>query len=638
MKTNQEKLTQLLTKVIPTIKPPKIQKTSEWIKSGVVKFIDGPNAGLDWIPFPLQCEPMDIAQDRSTKKVVLQSCSQLLKTTVLQSIAFNIMANDPVSFGFASSSGTEIKKFKTGKFEPAIAASPVLSKLVTDKKDKEATNNSQQTQLVNGTNIFWMNLNTPGNLRGTTMRVVLLDEVSNVDEAGDGEGNPIKLAEARTSTFGDDSLICISSTPLYKGDLINREYMLSDQRRFFVTHTCGHEYTFEWEQVAFKFKQLQNGRAIPDSTTTRLVCPHCDKDIDEHTRHIMVNNGRWVATNPDGEQGVRGYQISRMYSPLNTIEQMVEKYADAMYSFSLQAFYNNELGLPFENEYEKELEQLLLENLRDKEFNLYHIPNNALGITIGCDVQHDRLEASVLAFDEKNTWVVHHEYFYSHDCIKLESPAWAKFDQFARQQFKTSDGRTIPTLAVFVDSSDGNSSNTVKKFTARWGKYHPIKGSSHQMGELYKNSVTGGYRQQILNVHEGKMTVRKLLNFMVGENAHLAPTQLKFSDSLPHDYMDQLNSEVLKPAGGRLQWRLKPGVKRNETIDCLVYGLIAIQFSLGNLGTTQPYRLLRETRARLVEKMNEEVVQELPKQEINKQVKAATPRQKPRRGNSWFKK
>lgn len=579
---------------------------------------------------------MDIAQERSTRKIVLQSCSQLLKTTVLQSIAFNIMVNDPVSFGFASSSGSEIKKFKTGKFEPAIAASPVLSQLVTDKKNKEATNNSQQTELKNGTNIFWLNLNTPGNLRGTTMRVVLLDEVSNV-EIGD-EGNPVVLASARTSTFGDDALVCISSTPLYKGDLINREYMLGDQRRYFVTHTCGHEYTFEWEQVTFKFKQLSNGRAIPDSTTSKLICPHCEKEISEHTRHQMVNSGRWIATNPCGERGVVSYQISRMYSPLNNIEQMVEKYADALYSFSLQEFFNNELGLPYENEYEKELEQIQLENLRDKSFNIHNIPSETLGICIGGDIQHDRIECSVLGFDEKNIWVLHHEFFYAYDCIKIESPAWKDFDKFARQQFCTVDGREIPTLAVFVDSSDGNSSNTVKKFTARWGKYHPIKGSSHQMAELFKNSVTGGYRQQILNVHEGKTTVRKLLNFMTSEeNKHLSPTQLLFSDSLPHDYMEQLNSEILKPAGGRLQWRLKPGVKRNETLDCLVYGMIAIQFAVANLGTNQPYRLLRENRARLIAKTNE-VVQDLPTNEVINKPKAKPKRTTHNRGSSWFGK
>ncbi|EHO4696936.1 phage terminase large subunit family protein [Escherichia coli] len=142
---------------------------------------------------------------------------------------------------------------------------------------------------------------------------------------------------------GDDALVVVSSTPLYKGDLINREYLMGDQRRFFVTHTCGHEYTFEWEQVVFKFKQLPNGRAIPDSTTTRLVCPHCEKTIDEHTRHQMVDKGRWIATNPAGERGVVSYNISRMYSPLNTIEEMVEKYADATYNFQLQTFFNNEL-------------------------------------------------------------------------------------------------------------------------------------------------------------------------------------------------------------------------------------------------------------------------------------------------------
>lgn len=70
--------------------------------------------GLDWIPFSFQKEPMDIAQERSTKKIVLQSCSQLLKTTVLQSIAFSLMANGPCNFAFGSSSESEVKKFKDG--------------------------------------------------------------------------------------------------------------------------------------------------------------------------------------------------------------------------------------------------------------------------------------------------------------------------------------------------------------------------------------------------------------------------------------------------------------------------------------------------------------------------------------------
>ncbi|MCM7485115.1 terminase gpA endonuclease subunit [Enterobacter kobei] len=628
METNKKKLTRILKKVLPTIQPPKIQKTSEWISNGVVKFVDGPNMGLDWIPFSFQKEPMDIAQERSTKKIVLQSCSQLLKTTVLQSIAFSLMANDPCNFAFGSSSESEVKKFKDGKFLPAIETSEVLKPLVTDKNDKNAANNSKQTQMVNGTFIYWLNLNTPGNLRGITTRCVLLDEVSTCEITD--EGNPIKLAEARTSTFGSDSLVVVSSTPLYKDDLINAEYNLSDKRRYFVTHSCGHEYIFEWEQVAFEFKCLENGRAIPDSTTTRLICPCCEQEIDEHTRHQMIDNGRWVATNPDGEPGVVGYQISRMYSPLNTITEMVSKFADALYNFNLQTFYNNELGLPYEDEYQKELDILQLESLREDEFNLHKIPESTLGICISVDQQIDRCEATILGFDEKNIYVLGHEFFYGHDVTKIESQAWKDLDQFCRQDFRTVEGRLVPTLAVFVDSSNGNATDTVKKFTARWAKYHPIKGSSSTTGDLFKESTQAGYKLQILNVHDQKNTIRKLLNLMLSTEADNAPVKLRFSSSLPTDYFEQLSAEELKPAGGKLVWRLKKGQRRNESLDCLCYGLIAIAYAQSKLGN-QPFKKLREYK-------------QSESNNINKINKAEEPKNTPIRrrrtgmGSNWFGK
>jgi len=591
--------------------------------------------GLDWVPFSFQKEPMDIAQERSTKKIVLQSCSQLLKTTVLQSIAFGIMANDPCNFAFGSSSESEVKKFKDGKFLPAIETSEVLAPLVTDKNDKNAANNAKQTQLVNGTFIYWLNLNTPGNLRGITCRVVLLDEVSNVEITD--EGSPIKLAEARTSTFGDDALVVVSSTPLYKDDLINAEYNLSDQRRYFVTHTCGHEYTFEWEQVAFSFKQLENGRSIPDSTTTRLICPHCEAEIDEHTRHQMVNKGRWIATNPNGEKGVVGYQISRMYSPLNTIEEMVSKFAEALYSFTMQTFVNNELGWPFEDEYQKELDVIQLESLREDEFNLHAIPDSVLGICIGVDQQLDRLEATVLGFDEKNVYVLGHEFFYGHDCTKIESPAWAELDVFCRQQFKTVSGRDTPTLAVFVDSSNGNATATVRTWVRKSSKYHSIKGRSTTTGELFKTSTEAKYPLLLLNVHEQKNNIRKLLNLMLSESPEDSPTQLRFSSSLPSDYFEQLSAEELKPAGGKLVWRLKKSQKRNEALDCLVYAMIAISYSLSApvIGTSQPFRRLRDHKSKVekaITKTINKAEEPIPKPEKRKASRRTG------MGSNWFGK
>lgn len=595
-----------------------------------MKLIDGPGMGLDYVPWNFQCLPMDIAQDRSTKKIVIQACSQLLKTQVMTAIALNKMANDPANFSFASSSEDDIKKFKQGKFMPVIETSPVLANLVTSKSDKAAANNAKQTELKNGTFIYWLNMNTPKDLRGITCSTVLLDEVSNL-LVGD-QGNPIKLAEGRTSTFGDDALTVVASTPLFKNDLINSEFNLSDKRYWFVTHDCGHEYKFEWEQVHFKFKQLENGRAIPDSTTAKLICPHCQEEISEHKRHQMVDKGRWIATNPNGEKGVVGFSISRMYSPLGTIEEMTARYADALYNFNLQTFMNNEMGEVYEDEYQKEVDVIALEQHRDNSFNLHKIPNSALAICTSTDQQLDRLETTVIAFDEKNVWVLGHEIHYSHDCTKEESPAWNELEKFLKQQFVTSTGRTIPTLANFIDS--GNATQTVYRFCSRYSKFHAIKGSNSPTSELFKKSTTQGKRLINLNGQQQKTTIRKLLNHMLGDNPEQAPTQLHFSSSLPHDYFEQLTAEELKPRGGRLMWQPKKGQKRNEALDCLVYSMIAREYAMTVLGTNQPYRKLRTHKAEIVK--TESINKEETKPEVKPQPKV-TPRRSTT-GSRWFGK
>lgn len=610
-------------------------KTSEWVSSGVMKLVDGPGMGLDFKPFAFQCEPMDIAQDRKTRKVVIQACSQLLKTQVMTAIAMNKMHNDPSNFAFASSSEDDIKKFKVGKFMPVVESSPVLSKLVTSKSDKNAANNAKQTELKNGTFIYWLNMNAPKDLRGITCSTVLLDEVSNL--AYSEQGNPIKMAEARTTTFGDDALVVVASTPLFRNDLINAEFNLSDKRYWFVTHKCGHEYKFEWDQVKFKFKQLSNGRGIPDATTAKLICPHCEEHIDEHTRHQMVNNGRWIATNPDGEKGVVGYQISRMYSPLNSIEEMTSRYADALYSFNLQTFYNNDLGEVYEDEYQKEVDVIALEQYKSDKFHIHAIPDEALAIITATDAQLDRLETTVIAFNEKKVWVLGHEIIRAHDCTKDESPAWDELMKFCKQTFKRQDGSVVPTLGCFVDS--GNATQTVYRFCSRWAKFHAIKGGKSMDADLFKESTSKGNKFLSLNTQRGKSTIRKLLNHMTSDTPEHAPTMLYFSSSLNNEYFEQLTAEELVPRSGRLMWTPKKGQKRNETLDCLNYALIGREYLVTKLGTKQPYRKLRDTKSF----MKEEVKAEINKEETKAEVKPAirkpnTPKPRNRVGASWFGK
>ncbi|WP_170123798.1 terminase gpA endonuclease subunit [Mangrovibacter plantisponsor] len=555
-------------------------KPSDWVQNNVT-FPDGPMAGQFVRLFEFQKEPLDIITNPKIRKVVLQSSAQLLKTTVMLNAAMYFMANDSANMAFASSTGKEVKLMKTGKFDNVVQRSPVLNRLVTDKNNKSFANNADQTQLVDGTFLYWLNLNAASTLRGKTIKRLFLDEISNVEE-GD-EGNPLRLAEQRAATFTDGLVMC-ASTPKLPDDLICTEYQLSDQRKYFVTCPhCQQEHTLEWENVRFEFKQINGGkRAIPDEDTARLVCPCCEHEITEAERARIVKHGRWIATNPEVKD-VAGFHISRLYSPIITIKTLVQSFAVAHYEFNLQSFYNNDLGLPYDDQMNQEIDSLLLENLRE-EFDVKSIPDEALAITMGIDQQLDRLECTTLAWSENHVWVVDHRSFFSPDCTKYTAKAYQELDAYVNADFRTVSGRKIKVLCAFVDSSNGNASNTIYRFCAGKKLFRAIKGSSSTTSDLFKESRTGGHNLVVLNVNEGKTTVRRLLNGALSEEADQLPLQLHFSSTLPDDYFDQLTSEELKRKGDSLRWIIKKGIKRNETLDCLNYALIAMNYCLSRVG------------------------------------------------------
>jgi len=604
-------------------------KPSEWCEENLT-FPDGPMGGQRLSLFEFQKEPLDIITNQNYRKCVLQSSAQLLKTTVMLNAAMYFMANDNSNMAFASSTGKEVKLMKTGKFDNVIARSEILSQIVTDKNNKNFANNADQTQMIDGSFLYWLNLNAASTLRGKTIKRLFLDEVSNVEADGE-EGNPLRLAEQRASTF-TDGLVMVASTPKLKDDLICTEYLLSDQRRFFVPCPhCEHEHTLEWENVRFEFKQINGGRrAIPDEETARLVCPACEGEITEAQRVRMVKQGRWIATNPEVKD-VAGFQISRLYSPITTIKKLVQSFATAHFEFNLQSFYNNELGLPFDDEMNAEIDSLLLENLRDSTFDVRNIPDDVLAVTHGIDQQLDRLEVTTIGFSEKRVYVLDHRSFYAPDCTKPGAKAYTELDTFINAPLRTVSGRPVKVLGSFIDSSNGNATATIYRYASTRKNVIAIKGSSSASGDLFKASRSGGHELLMLNVNEGKNTIRRLLNAAVSEDREEMPTQLHFTSGLPDDYFEQLTSEELKRKGDNLYWVMKKTHKRNESLDCLNYCLIAKEYYLSRLGS-QPYKTLREFVAKQKSKgvENNKYTEEQPKQLRQKSE------QPQRRRNNWF--
>ncbi|WHW81745.1 phage terminase large subunit family protein [Citrobacter freundii] len=497
--------------------------------------------------------------------------AQIGKTTILNGVLFYKSATDPGNAGVLQSTAKETTQWLSGKIKPMIDASEEMQRIVTDKNDRNAVNNTSQIQLRNGGFWYFMSLNSPSHLRGKTLPLLLLDEVDAV-ETDTEEGNPIMIAEQRATTFGEDARVFICSTPTGKYGAINTQYENSDKRKYHVPcPECGHSHELIWENIKFDWIK-QDGKSLPDPDSAYIQCPVCEHHFTEGERARAVKQGEWVQTNP--ESNVAGFHINRLYSPMSSIRSVVADFKDAFQTFSLSTFYNTVLGVPFDD-LNEELESSKLDELKT-DIGIKNIPDDTLFLTAGVDQQQDRLEITLMGHNEKTVYILDHRSFMTMNAEVIDSPAYKELLAYVKAPFKTDSGRKVTLAWINVDSSNGRATKTIYRFCSQWKNLHAIKGASSVDAPYVPTKITrtGGYELFMIGVNQGKNLVRELLNRSI-KNVQNTPVRVEISDDVPDDYTEQLMSEELKRSGNTVRWVIKQGGVRNEGLDCFNYGYCA---------------------------------------------------------------
>lgn len=562
-----------IKKILQTAKrfvlPPPDYTPSEWVEQ-YLKFPDGPYTGQPMKLFEFQKGMIDVIKENK-RKIVFETSAQIGKTTILNGILFYKSATDPGNAGVLQSTGKETTQWLSGKIRPMIDESEEMQRIVTDKNDRNAVNNTSQIQLRAGGFWYFMSLNSPSHLRGKTLPLMLLDEVDAV-ETDTEEGNPIIIAEQRATTFGDDARVFISSTPTSKYGAIHTQYEASDRRKYHVPcPSCGHSHELTWENIKFDWVKI-DGKSLPDPDSAYLECPECQYQFSEGDRARAIKQGQWVITQPDS--AIAGFHVSRLYSPMSSIKSVVEDYKQAWQTFSLSTFYNTVLGLPFDD-LNEDIETSKLENLKT-DVGIGNIPEDTLFLTAGVDQQQDRLEVTLMGHTENTLYILDHRSFMTMNAEVVESPAYKELLAYLKGVFKTPSGRKVPMAWANVDSSNGRATKTIYRFCSQWTNLKAIKGSSSVDASYVptKISRTGGYELYMIGVNKGKDMVRELLNRTV-KNVSNTPLRVEISNDVPDDYCEQLMSEELKRSGNTVRWMVKQGGVRNEGLDCFNYGYCA---------------------------------------------------------------
>lgn len=394
---------------------------------------------------------MDAAHDPSAETIVFMKSSQVGWTEILLNILGFTVDQDPGPVLLVEPTLDLAGAISKDRLGPTFRDTPALR----DKVGVLRTRDGRQTTLhmtFEGGTLTLAGANSPASLASRPIRLLLADEVDRYERSAGEEGDPLGLAIKRTANFWNRKIF-IGSTPTVKGaSRIEAWYELSDQRRYFVPcPRCGALHTFEWAQVRWQDR---------DPLTAHLVCPVCDGRIEDRERAAMVRAGQWRPTAPF--RGIAGFFIWEAFSPWRHLSQIVGDFLRAREQGveAMRVWVNTSLGQSWEDAGEKIEPHVLL--ARREPFGPV-VPAGVCCLTLGVDVQDDRLELQVIGWGPgEEAWPVEVRTIPG-DPQRPEP--WAALDELLAQPWPHASGARLMILATAIDSA-GHRTNFVYSYVA----------------------------------------------------------------------------------------------------------------------------------------------------------------------------
>ncbi|WP_455481278.1 phage terminase large subunit family protein [Bartonella sp. B12(2025)] len=465
------------------------------------------------------------------------------------------------------------KKLSKTRLDPMITASPALSERIAPARARDSGNTMFSKEFDGGV-LMLTGANSAAGLRSMPIRYLILDEVDAYPLSVDNEGDPVVIAEKRTSTFVQRKIFKLSTPTHRDTSRIAKDFVLGDQRYYNVPcDACGVLQPIVWSQIKWP-------KGSPEKAV--FVCAHCGHEHAEHRKADLMSEERgacWVPTSESSRPNLRSYHISALYSPWLTWGECAREFLDAKDDPALlQPFINTVLGEPWED---KTGEVIDPESLyaRREEYPL--APSQAVLLTAGIDVQNDRLELEVVGWGRgEESWHIDYQVILG-DPSSFE--VWDQLDEYLAKHWPHPGYKNgIRITAACIDTGGSHTQavyNYVRpregrriwgvKGQAGWRAVWPRRPSRNNKGQINLYMVGVDAAKDIITARFKKS----------GSEASGAGAT-HFHISLDQEYFEQLTAEkkVVKYFKGfkRIEWQ-KSEKARNEALDCRVYAYAALQ-------------------------------------------------------------
>jgi len=625
----QEKVNSILDAFLETLTPFHIPDMDDWCDENL------------YIPEDCTAQPGMWVTDRfpywhfwmkamtphktGTKELLFLKGSQIAYTTVIIAFCMYISKTYPSPIQVLLPTKTMADDFSKLKLAPMIKQDCVKDTF-GDDVPKGYSKSIDKKAFVGGF-LALGSLNDSNFIKMLSIRYQIVDEEDSANIVSKEDGSNLEIAAKRQNNY-TDKLRIRGGTPKIKETSTEwRDYQKGTQRKFMLPCPfCNPEVDFTktmfyLEHDLFK----QEGEVVDDMyAKVYLNCPHCDGEIYEHHKSWMFERGEWFRF--DQELNKMVYDpihheketawLPSYYSPLGFLSwreafQDYNRYVRTKDTEYLTVYTNQIEGMPIsllENDgFDRtELSQRVATSTYGRDIEA---PKGVLMITMGVDIQGDRIEAEVLGHGiDEEKWSIEYLVFRG-DTKTLggkegadnngNPTAWRKLaEHILGRRYKHESGCNMPIEYTFVDAGwRTDQTHTFCKMYEKHGVF-PVVGRAgwnngrfdapQKRHQKYKTYLHKAYKDVLIKEIYEDLKVQDY-----GQRYQHFPNN---PDVYNKKYFKGLTSEklVTKRVSGKdkLQWETPEGL-RNEPIDVRAYALVAAMASSVNLGVraTRKYPL-----------------------------------------------
>lgn len=516
------------------------------------------------------------------ERVVLMAASQVGKTEAGLNWIGHTVDLSPGPMFLVRPTVEMAKRFSKQRLDSLFEDTPALQGKVRERRERDSKNTLLVKEFEGGILVL-AGANSATSLRDMPAGRVFLDEVDAFPGDVDGEGDPVHLALTRSRNFGIRRKALLVSSPTTAGrSRIEREYKLSDQAQYHVPcPECDHFQVIEWGNIKWD-------KGKPE--TAALACVHCGVMIPEHKKTWMLANGKWVARFPEKSETVRGFHLSALYSPIGwyswsqAVREWEEIHGDQVDYARFRQFVNTVLAETWKEKGEvPEWENLYR---RREDYKRRLVPERALILTAGADVQRDRIEVEVVGWGRGlESWHVDYRIFMGD--TSTNAP-WDELEKLRQQLYEHERGARLPIRLLAVDA--GYNQNETLNWTRgkSFNQVMAVKGSDlpAPVGHVKIVDVTLRGRTIPNGARFMPVGVGRLKEELYGWLRQ--PPPLEKADPFPRgfchfplecdqEYFQQLCAEELRPKTirGYVRFLWEKIRDRNECLDARVYARAA---------------------------------------------------------------